>query len=73
MALRHGLHRNQLFSWRRRFRGAAAGDAAKPADFIPITIAGESVVGRIELVCGEGAGFDAGDLRRVLQVVRELR
>jgi hypothetical protein len=35
-------------------------------------------VGRIELSCGGvtirvGSGFDAGDLRRVLQVVRELR
>ena len=78
VALRYGLHRNQIFSWRRQFRSAAAGDPTKPADFIPIAIASESVAGRIELSCAGitirvGAGFDAGDLHRVLQVVRELR
>ena len=78
VALRYGLHRNQLFSWRRQFRGAAAGEAIRSADFVPVAIASESVAGRIELVCGGvtvrlGAGFDAGDLRRVLLVVRELR
>ena len=77
VALRYGLHRNQIFSWRRQLRDAAS-DTTKPADFIPIAIASEGGAGRIELVCGDvtvriGTGFDAGDLRRVLQVVRELR
>jgi transposase len=77
VALRYGLHRNQLFSWRRQFR-AAAGDTTRSAGFVPIAIASESGPGRIELSCAGvtirvGAGFDGGELRRVLQVVRELR
>jgi transposase len=77
VALRYGLHRNQIFSWRRQLRDAA-GDTSKPADFVRIAIASEGGAGRIELVCGDvtvrvGAGFDAGDLRRALQVVQELR
>jgi transposase len=77
VALRYGLHRNQIFSWRRELR-EAAGATPKPAEFIPIAIAREGGTSRIELVCGAvtvriGSGFDAGDLRRVLQVVRELR
>jgi transposase len=79
VALRYGLHRNQIFSWRRQFRGdrtAAALD--RTTEFVPIAIAGGSGAGPIELSCAGvtirvGAGFDAGDLRRVLQVVRELR
>jgi transposase len=78
IALRYGLHRNQIFSWRRQYRDAAMGDTTKAADFIPVAIASESGPGRIELSCAGvtirvGAGFDGGDLRRVLQVLRELR
>ena len=78
VALRYGLHRNQIFGWRRRFRGAVSNEAAGSADFIPVAIASDSSAGRIELSCGGvtihlGRGFDGGDLRRVLQVVRELR
>jgi transposase len=78
VALRYGLHRNQIFAWRRQFRGGMAQSDAGSASFVPVTIAaagGEA--GRIELICGgvtirPSAGFDAGELRRVLQVVREL-
>ena len=78
VALRYGLHRNQIFGWRRRYRGAVSRQAAGPADFIPVALASDSIAGRIELSYGTvtirvGAGFDGGDLRRVLQVVRELR
>jgi transposase len=78
VALRYGLHRNQIFAWRRQFRSGTPGAADRPADFIPIAIAAEGGAGRIELswagvTIRVGAGFDAGDLRRVLQVVRELR
>jgi transposase len=75
VALRYGLHRNQIFAWRRQFR---SGPTDRPADFIPIAIAAEGGAGAIELSCAGvtirvGTGFAAGDLRRVLQVVRELR
>jgi transposase len=85
VALRYGLHRNQIFAWRRQFRSGTSltsrrrGDTAdRPADFIPIAIAAEGGAGRIELSCAGvtirvGSGFAAEDLRRVLHVVRELR
>jgi transposase len=78
VALRYGLHRNQIFAWRRHLRSDTTGAADRPADFIPLALAGEGGADRIELSCGDvairvGPGFDAGDLRRVLQVVRELR
>ncbi len=78
VALRYGLHRNQIFGWRRQFREMAAGENGSPS-FVPVAIAAPGgVVGSgIELISGGvrirvGAGFDAGDLRRVLLVVREL-
>ncbi len=78
VALRYGLHRNQLFAWRRQFRGVAGGNATPLPQFVPVALAGEGGTGGIELSCAGvtirvGAGFAAGDLRRVLQVVRELR
>jgi len=37
IALRHGLHRNQLYDWRRQFRSAAVADAGLVAsDFVPV-------------------------------------
>jgi len=76
VALRYGLHRNQLFAWRRQLRDASAVPQAT-ASFVPIAVAEAGGEGRIELNCAGvtiqlGAGFDAGELRRVLMVVREL-
>jgi transposase len=51
VALRYGLHRNQLFSWRRRFCDGAEGRAARLPQFVPVAIAGEGDMGRIELSC----------------------
>jgi transposase len=37
VALRHGLHRNQLYMWRREVRtGALANPGAPVPDFVPI-------------------------------------
>jgi transposase len=37
IALRYGLHRNQLYGWRREFRVAVAVDAGVPrSEFVPI-------------------------------------
>src|SRR5208282_1948291 len=78
VALRYGLHRNQIFAWRRQFRSGTSlpprergGAGERPAGFIPIAIAAEGGAGRIELSCGGvairiGSGFAAEDLRRVL-------
>jgi len=36
IALRYGLHRNQLYDWRRQFRSVAVADARFVAsDFVP--------------------------------------
>jgi hypothetical protein len=37
ITLRYGLHRNQLYGWRREFRAAAAAEVGVPgSDFVPI-------------------------------------
>jgi transposase len=85
VAVRHGLHRNQIFAWRRQLRTRAALiDRAMPK-FVPVTLASPAETGAtatggssgIEVIAAGvtirlGAGFDGGDLRRVLQIVREL-
>jgi transposase len=78
VALRYGLHRNQIFAWRRQFRGVGGVGATPLPQFVPVELAEEGGTGGIELSCAGvtirvGSGFAAGDLRRVLQVVRELR
>ena len=35
IALRHGLHRNQLYAWRRELRSAMVADAGIP-EFVPV-------------------------------------
>ena len=85
VAVRHGLHRNQIFAWRRQLRNRAAliGHAAPEFVSVRLTSPTESgpdiggANGRIEVIAGGitirlGTGFDGGDLRRVLQIVREL-
>ena len=79
VALRYGLHRNQIFGWRRQFRDGAAAAANEGTGFVPVAITScaSGAAKRIEVISGGvtirvGAGFDAGDLRRVLLVVREL-
>jgi transposase len=77
VARRHGLYRNQLVRWRRQFRGAAASETGLP-NFVPVAVATpDGEADRIELVSAGvrirvGSGFDAGELRRVLLVVRGL-
>jgi transposase len=84
-AVRHGLHRNQIFAWRRELRYHAALVGAGAPAFVPVRLASPAETGpammdggsRIEVIAAGlticlGAGFDSGDLRRVLQIVREL-
>jgi transposase len=85
VAVRHGLHRNQIFTWRRQLRNQAALVGAGAPVFVPATLAAPAETGpammgnssRIEVITAGltirlGTGFDTGDLRRVLQSVREL-
>jgi transposase len=85
VAVRHGLHRNQIFAWRRQLRNRAALIGHTVPEFVPVRLtspieSGPPIGGansRIEVIAGGitirlGTGFDSGDLRRVLQVVREL-
>lgn len=85
VAVRHGLHRNQIFAWRRQLRNRAALIDATLPEFVPVGLAapvepGAASLGgssRIEVIAAGltirlGTGFDTSDLRRVLQIVREL-
>ena len=85
VAVRHGLHRNQIFAWRRQLRKRAAPIEATLPEFVPVALAapvepGAASLGgssRIEVIAAGltirlGTGFDTNDLRRVLQIVREL-
>ena len=77
---RHGLHRNQLYGWRREFRSAAFADAGVAVpDFVPVLAehradAGAAAI-EIEIAIGgavvrAGPGIDLGFLRKVLRLLR---
>jgi transposase len=84
VAVRHGLHRNQIFAWRRQLRDHPALIDRAISEFVPVRLAspaesgpGMAGEGRIEVIAAWltirlATGFDTGDLRRVLQIVREL-
>lgn len=78
IALRHGLHRNQLYAWRREFRSAVVADSGVPVPaFVPI-IAQERVAAgtaAIEIEIGgmvlrAGPGIDLGFLGEVIRVLK---
>jgi transposase len=85
VAVRHGLHRNQIFAWRRQLRYHAALVGVGAPEFVPVRLASPAETGpammgnssRIEVVAAGltirlSSGFDTDDLRRVLTIVREL-
>ena len=85
VAVRHGLHRNQIFAWRRQLRDHVSLVGAEMPEFVPVRLASPADTGapmlagssRIEVIAAGltirlGTGFDSGDLRRVLQIAREL-
>jgi transposase len=81
IALRYGLHRNQLYGWRRQFGSAAiaAGGISEPA-FVPVvaeTHAGSGAA-PIEIEVGSaivrvGGGVDMAVLGKVLRLLKALR
>ncbi len=75
VALRHGLHRNQLYAWRRELRTAAAG-AALP-EFVPVVAEGRAACGTaaIEIAVGKavvraGPGVDLAFLGEVIRLLK---
>ena len=78
IALRHGLHRNQLYMWRRELRsGALAKAGAALPDFVPIVSASRAAPGTAVIEIEIGAAVlraDAGvDLRFLGKVIRLLK
>jgi transposase len=84
VARRYGLHASQLFVWRQQLQRSTPSAAAISAlGFVPVLLAEDGpaqgeAVGRMEIALGPavvrvGADVDAIALRRVLEVVRDLR
>jgi len=76
IALRYGLHRNQLYAWRRELRSAVAADCGVP-DFVPLIAdsAASSGAAAIEIAVG-GAVVRAGpgvDLAFLGEIIRLLK
>ena len=80
VARRYGLHASQLFVWRQQLASSAVREAP---EFVPVVVAENAatppeIAGRMEIALGPavvrvGADVDAAALRRVLEVVRDLR
>jgi transposase len=80
IARRYGLHRNQLYAWRKELRAAADRAAPAPLDFVPVVITEEPVAGRgsgmeIELAGARvrvSPGVDSALLADVLRMLKAL-
>jgi len=81
IALRHGLHRNQLYEWRRQFRSGAVADAGLVAsDFVPVVAENQSGLDTraIEIEIGGatvrvGAGVELSFLGKVLRLLKAMK
>ena len=81
IALRHGLHRNQLYDWRREFRSAAVADTGTPGpDFVPVVSESHagSATPAIEIEIGSAivrveAGVELAFLGKVLRLLKAMR
>lgn len=78
IALRHGLHRNQLYSWRRELRAAAVAETgiALP-DFVPIVAERRADTGAraIEIAVGDAVvrAVPGVDLAFLSEIIRLLK
>jgi transposase len=76
IALRHGLHRNQLYAWRRELRSVMVADAGVPVpDFVPIITEPRPGAVVVEIAIGEavlriGPGTDLGFLGDIIRVLK---
>ena len=81
IALRYGLHRNQLYDWRRQFRSATVAEAGfVGSDFVPVVAESQNGSGAspIEIEIGGatlrvGAGVELGFLGKVLRLLKAMR
>ena len=81
VALRHGLHRNQLYGWRKELRLAAVADTGVPvADFVPVVAESRAACGAgvIEIEIGGAVvraarGVDLEHLGEIIQVLKAMR
>jgi transposase len=83
IALRYGLHRNQLYGWRREFGSAAVANAmveagAQALDFVPVVVDAGSGAAAIEIEIGSaivrvGAGVELGLLGKVLRLLKAMK
>jgi transposase len=82
IALRYGLHRNQLYGWRREFGSAVANAMAEGGgpgpDFVPVVADGGSGAAAIEIEIGSaivrvGAGVELGLLGKVLRLLKAMK
>src|SRR5438105_1385969 len=77
IALRYGLHRNQLYGWRREFGSVAEAGAHGP-DFVPVVADGGSGAAAIEIEIGGAivrvrAGVELGLLGKVLRLLKAMK
>jgi transposase len=78
VALRHGLHRNQLYAWRRELRAEAVADAGVSVpEFVPIVAEHRADAGAatIEIAVGDavvraGPGVDLAFLGEVIRLLK---
>jgi transposase len=78
IALRYGLHRNQLYGWRREFRAATAADVgAVGSDFVPIVaenrVGSNTAAIAIEIggaIVRVGPGVDPAFLGAVIRLLK---
>ena len=77
VALRHGLHRNQLYMWRREVRSGALANGGALPDFVPVVAESRAVsrTAAIEIEIGGAvlradAGADLAFLGKVIRLLR---
>ena len=78
VALRHGLHRNQLYTWRRELRSAVVANAGMGLpDFVPVVAERHTASGTaaIEIEIGDavlraGAGVDLAFLGEIIGLLK---
>jgi transposase len=76
IALRHGLHRNQLYAWRRELRSAMVADAGIP-EFVPVVAESRvaPIMSTVEIEIGGatvrlGLGVDLAFLAEIIRVLK---
>jgi transposase len=80
VALRHGLHRNQLYAWRRELRDGGSTPISTEVEFAPVVVADEAArigASAIEVALGGavvrvGPGADPVQLAEIFRLLKRL-